>query len=188
MMFRLRYLLVLLLAISAGCADFSTYRYRNFYTMLHPVESTDRTYSDTALSFRFEISEKRIDMYIENIGEKKVRLKWPHVKFFDTEGVEHRIANRQTLFSKEPQRIKATEIQPGEKEENLIVPLDNVEKIEQWTWIIKPFFNQEDDRALLNKGKTFSIVFPVRVGTENRNYRFDFVVSNVIAYMGRNPR
>jgi len=72
-------------------------------------------------------------------------------------------------------------------EENVIVPLESVEPLETWTWYVKPFYNMEDDTALLNLKKTFQINLPVKVGDERRQYTFQFMVTNVVPYRGRTP-
>jgi len=166
----------------------NSYRYRQMYALVNPVENYDRFYEDNKVAFRFEVEEKKIHLFVTNKSERDIRLDWPEVRFIGPDGKEHKVANLDTVFTKNTGRIKPTAVPAGMTEENLIVPLDNMDEIEQWTWTLKPFFNQVDDRALLNKNKTFSIVFPVELDENTkRSYRFDFRVTNVIAYRGRKP-
>jgi hypothetical protein len=181
-------LLLSLTMLAASCAGLSSYRYRQMYAMVSPVENYDRFYEDDNVSFRFEVEEKKILIFVTNKTENEIRLDWPKVRFIGPDDENHQVVNLDTIFTKNTQRIKPTAVAAGETEENIIVPLYSMEKIEQWTWTLKPFFNQEDDKALLNKDKTFSIIFPVETAEgENRTYRFDFKVTNVVAYRGRNP-
>ena len=183
-------LLVLLVSslMASACTGLNSYKYRQMYALVNPVENYDRFYEDNKIAFRFEIEEKKIQLFITNKSEKEIRLDWPEVRFITPDGKEHQVANLDTVFTNNTGRIKPTAVQAGMTEENLIVPIYSMEKIEQWTWTLKPFFNQEDDKALLNKNKTFSIIFPVELTEdEKRSYRFDFKVTNVIAFQGRNP-
>lgn len=173
---------------AASCAELSAYKYRQWYAMVGPVENSYRHYEDDKIAFQFEISEKRMDVAITNKGMDNISLKWPKVRYVDPSGKSHVIANNQTLFTKDPSRIKPADLPPGKTERNVIVPLSNIEKLEKWTWSIKPLFNQKDEKALLNKDKTFGIIFPVTVGEERIIYRFDFAVTNVLPYRGQNPR
>ncbi|MFQ5432641.1 MAG: hypothetical protein ACE5EN_09060 [Nitrospinota bacterium] len=178
----------LVLIVTFSCTGLNSYRYRQMYALVKPVENYDRFYEDDNVAFRFEVEEKKIHLFVTNKSEKEIRLNWPDVRFIDPGGKKHQVANLDTVFTKNTERIKPTAVSAGMTEENLIVPLDSMDKIEQWTWTLKPFFNQEDDKALLNKNKTFSIIFPVEFDeSEKRTYRFDFKVTNVIAYRGRNP-
>ena len=183
-------LLVLVVSslLASSCTGLNSYKYRQMYALMSPVENYDRFYEDNKVAFRFEVEEKKILLFITNKSEKEIRLDWPEVRFITPDGKKHQVANLDTVFTNNLGRIKPTAVPAGMTEENLIVPLYSMEKIEQWTWTLKPFFNQEDDKALLNKNKTFSIIFPVELAEdEKRSYRFDFKVTNVIAFQGRNP-
>jgi hypothetical protein len=174
-------------ALTASCAGFSAYKYRQFYAMVSPVKSFDRHYEDGAVAFQFEISEKKINVRIENNGGEPIEVQWQNARFVDQDGTKHDIANSQTVLTKDSARIKPTTIQAGATEENVVVPVDHQEQLEQWTWYIKPFFNQTDDGALSNLGKTFGINIPLKVGAEERRYSFEFKVTNVVPYTARTP-
>ena len=184
------FLLVLVASslLASSCTGLNSYRYRQMYALVEPVESYERVYEDNEVAFRFEVEEKKIQLFVTNKSEKDIRIDWPEVRLIAPDGKKHKIANLDTIFTKTTDRIKPTDVPPGMTEENLIVPLYSMEKIEQWTWTLKPVFNQKDEKALLNKNKTFSIIFPVELDeSEKRSYRFDFKVTNVIAFRGRNP-
>lgn len=180
-------ILLAALSVLPSCSDFSAYRYRQMYAMIQPVENFDRYYEDRALAFQFEITEKKVQVEITNKSESAVEVDWPSAHFIDTSGMPHDVANMQTLFTKDTAKIKASTIEAGKTEENVIVPLDSVERLEQWTWYVKPFYNMEDDSAQLNLKKTFRIILPVKVGDERRRYSFQFMVTNVVPYRGRTP-
>jgi len=185
----MKYFAMILAVGTAGiaCAGFSSYQYRQMYAMIQPVKSGDRHYEDNAVAFQFEINEKKIEVQIDNLGKETVEVDWPGAYFIDPGGLQHQVANQQTVFTKDPAKLKPTQIAPGGAEENVVVPLDHVEELEQWTWYVRPLFNMEDDSALLNLNKTFRVVIPVKVGEEKRRYSFQFMVTNVVPYRGRTP-
>ncbi|MEE8483299.1 MAG: hypothetical protein V3S46_01775 [Nitrospinota bacterium] len=176
------------LLVAGACAEFTAYRYRQWYAMVKPVESWEKRYEDNGAAFRFEITEKRIKVFFENRSGSEITLMWNKVRYIDPEGKSHRIANNQTLFRRKSGKIIPTNVPAGEREENVMVPVGNIEKMERWTWSIKPLFNMEDDTALENRGKIFSVVFPVEIGNVEKVYKFDFIVTNVVAFRGRTPR
>ncbi len=181
--------LLFVLLASSGCSDFSAYRYHHTYAMTAPMNHYNREHRTTDLVFRFEINEKKIFTYITNISNDDIGILWSKVRFIDSRGGNHNVFNLKTLFTKN-KKIEDETIAPGKTDENVIVPKGHVVKLEdQWTWRVKPFYNQRDDRAMLNKKKKFSIILPVMVrGDEERKYRFDFMVASVLPYRSQNPQ
>lgn len=173
-----------LLAALAGCAGTTAYRYKQYYAMIQPIVSYEKSYADTRVAFQFEITEKKILVDIANIGGEPVTVDWPNVYLVDAEGISRHIVNDQVIFTKEVSRMKPTTILPGAAEHNLIVPVDSVEELEQWTWYIKPLYTQTDDTAPLNLKKVFRVVIPVQAGNERRRYSFQFMVTDVVPYRG----
>ncbi len=173
---------VALLAAATGCSGFTAYRYKQYYAMIQPIVSYDKSYEDTRIAFQFEITEKKILVDIANISSEPVTVDWPNVYLVDAEGISRHIVNDQVVFTKETSRMKPTIIAPGATEHNLIVPRDSVEELEQWTWYIKPLYTQTDDTAPLNLKKVFRVVIPVQAGNERRRYSFQFMVTDVVPY------
>ena len=172
---------------SASCTGLSAYKYRQFYSMVSPVKNADGVYEDRAVSFQFDFTEKKINVLVHNNGKDSIEVEWPKARFIDPEGTKHEVANNQTLISKDQSKIAPTVILAGMTEKNVIVPADNQEQVEQWTWYIKPLFNQVDDGALLNRRKTFGVLLPIKVGEEERVYSFEFMVTAIVPYRGQTP-
>ncbi len=175
---------VALVAAFAGCSGMTAYRYKQYYAMIQPIVNYDRSYEDSRIAFQFDISEKKIFVDIANISGEPVTIDWPNVYLVDAEGIARHIVNDQVIFSKDVKRMKPTTLAPGATEHNLIVPVNNIEELEQWTWYIKPFYTQTDDTAPLNLKKVFRVVIPVQAGNERRRYSFQFMVTDVIPYRG----
>ncbi|MDH5542916.1 MAG: hypothetical protein OEY64_08130 [Nitrospinota bacterium] len=186
----MRYLPVAALSLLFfACADFSSYRYFHVYAMVKPSSSSSGMHEDSDLAFRFAISEKKIKAYITNKSASDVNIKWSEVAYIDFKGASHKVANNEVLFTNRMDKAKDTVLKPGITEENVIVPVDNVEKLEeQWTWSIVPLFDQETDAALLNRDKTFGVILPVNLATGEKVYRFEFKVAAVIPHRYHNPR
>lgn len=171
-----------LLASVVGCSGFTAYRYKQYYAMIQPIVSYDKSYGDSSVSFQFDITEKKILVDIANVGGDPVTIDWPNVYLVDAEGISRHIVNDQVIFTKDISRMKPTTIASGATEHNLIVPLDSMEELEQWTWYVKPLYTQTDDTAPLNLKKVFRVVIPVQAGTERRRYSFQFMVTDVVPF------
>jgi len=52
--------------------------------------------------------------------------------------------------------------------------------MEEWTWYIRPLFNQIDEQALTNRGKTFSISMPIEIGGDIVDYNYKFRIDHII--------
>ncbi len=166
----------------AACSGFTAYRYKQFYAMIQPITSYDKHYADTHLDFRFDITEKKVLVDITNVGADAATIDWPNAYFVDAEGVRRHIVNDQTIFTKDVEKMKPTTVAPGATEHNLIVPVESMEELEQWTWYVKPLYNQTDDTALLNLKKVFRVVIPVQAGSERRRYSFQFMVTDMVPF------
>ncbi len=175
---------VALVAAVVGCSGTTAYRYKQYYAMIQPIVSYEKSYEDTRIAFQFEITEKKILVDIANISGEPVTIDWPNVYLIDAQGISHHIVNDQVIFTKETSRMKPTTIAPGATERNLIVPKDSIEELEQWTWYVKPLYTQTDDTAPLNLKKVFRVVIPVQAGDERRRYSFQFMVTDVVPYRG----
>ena len=174
----------------ASCADLSAYRYHNTYMMVKPVKNYDKRYSDADMAFRFDIKPKKIESYITNSSGNDVSIDWPGAEFIDSNGKPHKIANIETIFTKKQDRISAKVISSGATDVNVIVPVEYVTNLEeQWMWSLKPLFDLESDKALSNRGKTFTLVLPLILeGGEKRTYQFEFAVASVLPHRPQNPR
>jgi hypothetical protein len=158
--------------------------------MVKPAKNYDKRYSDGGMAFRFDIKPKKIESYITNGSGSDVSVDWPEAEFIDSNGKPHKIANIDTIFTKRQERISQKVIPSGETDVNVIVPVDYMTSMEeQWMWSLKTLFDLETDKALSNRGKTFTLVLPLILkGGEKRTYRFEFAVASVLPHRSQNPR
>jgi len=166
--------------ILAGCAQFMAYRYWNVYSMVKPVVSSEKTYSDDNIDIRFWIDEKKIHFKLKNLTDAPLTLNWAKASFVNVDGVKFSLANIDSIFTDRRDSPPPTTVEPGAYIVDFVAPAQNVEKLEEWTWYVYPLFNLVDERAYDNKGKIFGIDMPVEARGKWKTYSFRFEVSHVI--------
>src|SRR3989338_3852305 len=72
------------------------------------------------------------------------------------------------------------EIQAKTELNDLIVPIENIEFMEEWTWYVRPLFNQTDEEAIKNRGKIFSISMPIEIDGNIIDYNYKFRIDHVV--------
>jgi len=180
----------LLVSAMFACSSMTPNRYWQFYEMIEPVKSANRQYEDAEVRFRFIVKQKKIKVFITNKTDRDITLLWSKVRFVDSFGAIQRVANFQTIFTKNTEVVKNVVVPAGETVDDILVPIGYIKKLEEpWAWEIKPLFDQADEKAELNLNKKFSIIFPVlpAAGGE-KDYRFDFKVAAVLPHQTYVPR
>jgi len=180
----------LLVSAMFACSSMTPNRYWQFYKMIEPAKSANLHYEDAEVSFRFVIKQKKIQTFITNKTDHDITLLWSKVRFVDSFGATQRVANYQTLFTKNTEVVKSVVVPAGETVDDILVPVSYIKKLEEpWAWEIKPLFNQADEKAELNLNKKFSVIFPVLPdGGGEKDYRFDFKVAAVLPHQTHVPR
>lgn len=166
-------------ALGAGCAELSGYRYWNSYSMTAPAVSPNKTYADDLINVRFWFDEKKIHFTLINLTDGPMVIDWKKGAYRGLDGNEEPVANSATLFSEKRLLAEPTVIKSGEAITDFVAPLSNVENLEEWTYSLSPLFDMTSDAALGNKGKTFGIDMPVKVGDTTKTYAFMFKISLV---------
>lgn len=164
---------------ASSCADLSVYRYRNVYTMVEPVVSSDKTFADDVIEINFFVDEKKVSFTALNKSPDPVTVDWGKASFVNVDGLKHSVANSRAIFTAGKDDPEPMVLQPGVSVSDYVAPVKNVEKLEEWTWYVYPLFNLKDDGAKDNKGKTIGLDVPVKAKGEWRTYSFRFEVSHV---------
>lgn len=165
--------------LASSCADVSGYRYRNVYTMVEPVVSSDKTFSDDSLEVDFYVDEKKIHITARNKTSDPLTIDWGKASFVNVDGVKHSVTNSHSIFTAGKDDPEPVVVKPGASVSDYVAPVKNVEKLEEWTWYVYPLFNLKDDGALENRGKLIGLDVPVKAKGEWRTYSFRFEVSHV---------
>ncbi|MEK6591319.1 MAG: hypothetical protein AABZ11_11655 [Nitrospinota bacterium] len=180
---------VLSLLFFISCAERSPYKYHNTYALVEPVVHKNgikqppnyyREFEDDKILIKFTIKDKKIFFRLKNKTDKELTILWDRLNFVDTKGVSHKVVGFDNLFTEKQDKQPLQRINAKREINNLIVPLENIEFIEEWTWYVRPLFNRTDDLALRNRGKTFSISMPIEIDGETINYQYKFRIENIV--------
>lgn len=163
----------------SSCADVSVYRYRNVYTMVKPVVSSEKTFADDVIEMNFYVDEKKIHFTARNKTSDPVTMDWGKASFVNVDGLKHSVASSRAIFTAGVDDPEPVVINPGASVNDYVAPVKNVEKLEDWTWYVYPLFNLKDDGAMDNRGKMIGLDVPVKAKGEWRTYSFRFEVSHV---------
>lgn len=171
---------LILVFVISGCSGFTEYRFWHVYSMTEPARSSSKTFEDKNISVRFWLDEKKVHFQLKNRSDGPISINWAKASFINADGSAHPLANSSSVFTDKRNNPEPSELKPGEKIVDFIVPVDNVEKLEEWTWYVYPMFNQKDDRAYENRGKTIGVDLPIQANNRWKTYAFRFQVTNVI--------
>ncbi len=172
-----------------GCADIGPYKYYNIYTLVEPEvikngikqpSNYDKEFEDDRISIKFTFKEKKIFFNLKNKTELQLKLLWDRLSYVDTNGFSHKLTGFQNIFTDKMDKQAEQEIIAKGEINDLIVPIDSIEFMEEWTWYIRPLFNQINEQALTNRGKTFSISMPIEIGGDIVDYNYKFRIDHII--------
>src|SRR3989338_965841 len=175
-----------------GCAEKSQYSYYNIYAMVEPsvirsgIEqppSYDKKFEDEKISIKFTIREKRVLFELKNKTDKELKILWDKASFVDTKDIPHGMVGFNNLFTDKMDKRPVQVVHAKGRAKDLIIPLENVELMEEGTWYVSPLFNLTDDLAHENRGKTFSILIPIEIDNEEINYNFKFRIEKVVSHI-----
>src|SRR3989338_103274 len=138
-----------------GCAERSPYKYHNIYTLVEPEVIKNGI--------------KQPPSYDKEFEDDRLSIKFT----FKEKKIYFRLKNK---MGKQP----VQEIQAKTELNDLIVPIENIEFMEEWTWYVRPLFNQTDEEAIKNKGKIFSISMPIEIDGNIIDYNYKFRIDHVV--------
>ena len=183
------WLLTSVLCLLVGCAERSPYKYYNIYTLVEPEvikngikqpPSYDKEFEDERILIKFTFKEKKIYFRLKNKTDNQLKILWDRLSFADTNGALQRVTGFKNIFTDKMGKQPVQEIQAKTEINDLIVPTDNIELIEEWTWYVRPLFNQTDEEAIANRGKIFSISMPIEIAGDTVDYNYKFRIDHVV--------
>lgn len=172
-----------------SCAERSPYKYHNIYTLVEPEvikngikqpPSYDKEFEDDRILIKFTFKEKKIYFRLKNKTDKQLKILWDRLSFVDSNGASQRITGFKNIFTDKMDKQPVQEIQAKTEINDLIVPIDNIELMEEWTWYVRPLFNQTDEQAITNMGKIFSISMPIEIDGDIVDYNYKFRIDHVV--------
>ncbi len=174
---------VVVMFIFPACSGISTYRYINIYSIVSPKESAEKVYQDRVINVRFWIDEKKVHFELENLSDEQIIIHWNKAAYVNVDEKKYSLSNSEYVFTKDRFNPPSKAVPAGESIIDYVVPVNNVEKLEEWTWYIYPLFNLSDKRAIDNRGKVIGVDLPVEYAGEIRTYTFRFKVTNVTPHL-----
>lgn len=148
--------------------------------MTEPVASSSKVFKDDNISVRFWLDEKKIHFQLKNLTDGPININWAKASFINIDGASHPLANSSSIFTDKRNDPDPSELGAGEVVTDFIAPVDNVKKLEEWTWYVYPMFNLKDERAYENRGKTLGVNLPIQANEKWKVYAFRFKVTSVI--------
>ncbi|MBI3582516.1 MAG: hypothetical protein HY096_01025 [Nitrospinae bacterium] len=173
----------------SGCAERSPYRYYNIYTLVEPEvikngikqpPSYDKEFEDDRIAIKFTFKEKKIYFRLKNKTDKELKILWDRLSFVDSNGDSQRVTGFKNIFTDKMDKQPVQEIRAKTEINDLIVPIDNIELMEEWTWYVRPLFNQTDEQSIANMGKIFSISMPIEIAGDVIDYNYKFRIDHVV--------
>ncbi len=183
------WLLTSVFCLLVGCAERSPYKYHNIYTLVEPEvikngikqpPSYDKEFEDDRLSIKFTFKEKKIYFRLKNKTDKQLKILWDRLSFVDSNGASQKVTGFKNIFTDKMDKQPLQEIQAKTEINDLIVPIDNIELMEEWTWYVRPLFNQTDEEAITNMGRIFSISMPIEIDGDIVDYNYKFRIDHVV--------
>ncbi len=162
-----------------GCANGTNisdlYHYR-FMMMQPPTGGLD--FEDDTVRFSFQPNRERVNFIMENKGPDAVALNWDAVEFEDRHGATHKVVSNEAKSEEKDKPKGTTIIKPGQKLEAWVLPADNAKWGKDEWKIKKPIFPELKTGFDVDTWDrtTFRLVFPLKIGEEQRYYRFGFRV------------
>ncbi len=183
------WLLASVFCLLVGCAERSPYKYHNIYTLVEPEvikngirqpPSYDKEFEDDRIVIKFTFKEKKIYFRLKNKTDKQLKILWDRLSFADSNGTSQKVTGFKNIFTDKMDKQPVQEIQAKTEINDLIVPIDNIELMEEWTWYVRPLFNQTDEEAIANRGKIFSISMPIEIDGDIVDYNYKFRIDHVV--------
>ena len=160
---------LLLISSQAFASDFKM-------VMTDPIPQVDKiTFTNDEISAKFFLQGKNIiNLEIQNLTNKMIKIDWNQIAFVDTEQKTHKVIHTGVLY-KDRNELQAPTIIPPipmTKINDALFPLDLIEfKSNIWTgakWVSNNFISDQDDQ------KSLAVFIPLDIGGTVKYYTFQF--------------
>ncbi len=161
-----------------GCAGM----YSASIELVSPSPTDGLSYSDDNLKISFyRYVTESIEFRLENVGDKKITVLWDEAIFVDPQGIDMRVVavgdeDIDGFLESFPQ-----ELAPDEVIEDKIIPRENIyfrARSEDWhVFQIVPTETADLSFVRNFQGEMISLIVPVEIGGEVREYQFDFLLN-----------
>ncbi len=146
------------------------------------VESSDLSFVDSNVEFRFSLSKEQFGFVLRNTSEEPIEIDWNQVAYVDVTGESHKVIHKGIKLDDRDKLLVPTTIPPSARIEDIVVPTDYIYFVEHFGedpggWQHRLF--PDGDKAALYKGQTFTVFMPMKVNGTVKNYTFKFRIVEV---------
>jgi hypothetical protein len=181
--------LVFVLLLTAGCGSvFQGQRYSYRYSLTRPA-SDSMSFSDSSIKVKFIIGEKSVRAILRNISSHTIEISWEETVFVLNGFVKESYQER-SFYGLDDYPYSAASMEPGAVSDVLIWPSQNLIHLagpsnrSLQARPLLPIHDRHDSelrqQILDKKGKSFSLLLPVRTGQITNDYIFEFTVTDVV--------
>lgn len=148
------------------------------FVMIKPIESRELSFEDNSIKIQFSISKQRVAFVLLNKAGSPIKIDWNQVSYIDIFGKSHRVIHSGVKYVDKEKLQVPTIVPPTAWIEDILFPIDYMYLGESGKWFENPMF-PEPPRAILFKGKTFSIYMPVETNGVFKNYLFSIKIEDI---------
>ncbi len=147
-----------------------------------PVQSDDLRYRDKIVDIRIKPAENHFGLSIENLTRQPIKILWEQSQYQDVMSRPHRLIHSGIRPQDRNETVAPQVVPAGGSIQRDIMPVDAVTRSqEKGGYETKPLFPLDSDRALLLKGKTFTLFLPVEMDRAIiPDYNFTFEIVDVV--------
>jgi hypothetical protein len=160
-------------------------KYAYTYKMSYPVESKDMLFQGDSLLIQFKFDEAAIRFQMQNLSYSDMRIEWDKASI-SINGEYFSVRHSDNLYSDTAATATVSAfIPPLGYVRDIAIPRKNVAfDGQRWTERdLLPTMDEKSpalqERILKSVGKSVTLLLPVQIGSEKKNYEFEFLVSSV---------
>ena len=161
-------------------------RYGNIITVDQSKNEISKyIYEDSYIKIKWFFIIDRFYFTLYNKSDHALKVIWDDAALVMTDTSISRLMHEGTKYSQRNETQLATTIPRGAKIEDQLVPVNNVIYSESFGWDVRPMFINtfESDSAMeeanLLKGRTMSILLPIKIEDVQNEYTFVFTIDVV---------
>jgi len=183
-------LMALIAFILGGCGSTTQFspgkgsKYLYTYTLMYPIESSELLFQDDSIIIQFKIDEAAIRFQLQNIADSDIRILWDRAAI-SINGQYVPVRHADNFYTDTSIIAYSMLIPSMGYVRDVVIPKNNV-RFNGEKWIeedLLPTVDRDDpvlrSEILQSVGKPITFLLPLEFGDVQKNYEFEFQVSNV---------
>ncbi|HJQ25541.1 MAG TPA: hypothetical protein VKA60_16595 [Blastocatellia bacterium] len=166
-------------ALITGVALAKT-EYKYALKMIKPGESSENIFADESIKIRFVIDRSMFAFGMDNRTNEPITVDWDKISYLDAFGRSHRLMHSGVRFIQRKEQQAPTTIPPRASFSSRLIPTDQIyiEPGATGGWKVHDLFPKPEQGSKVI-GKTVSILMPLRIKGEVKDYNFVFAIDLV---------